>query len=112
MPNMTEQNTPSAPVEEPTTAVERPQQPEPKGHREKRTGPILECYRYRLGNSTGSGALLSWTAAGPVTECGEYCAARAVSGTKTDAIAGKQQLESLLQQQGKRWSRQKINKPL
>ncbi|MFA9207448.1 MAG: uroporphyrinogen-III C-methyltransferase, partial [Yersinia sp. (in: enterobacteria)] len=52
---MTEQNTPSAPVEETTTAVERHQQPEPEGRREKRTGPILGAIAIALAIALGAG---------------------------------------------------------
>ncbi|HGM6839469.1 TPA: uroporphyrinogen-III C-methyltransferase [Serratia marcescens] len=52
---MTEQNTPSAPVEEPTTAVESSQQPAAASRKGKNTGPVLGAIAIVLVIALGAG---------------------------------------------------------
>ncbi|KJG82967.1 uroporphyrinogen-III C-methyltransferase [Yersinia pestis] len=98
---MTEQNTPSAPVEEPTTAVERPQQPEPKDHREKRTGPILGVIAIALVIALGAGLYYHGQQQAQLQSAENIALQEQLVALKQTLLQEKQQLESLLQQQGK-----------
>ncbi|AJJ61516.1 uroporphyrinogen-III C-methyltransferase [Yersinia aldovae] len=98
---MTEQNTPSAPVEETTTAVERHQQPEPKGHREKRTGPILGAIAIALAIALGAGLYYHGHQQAQLQNAANIALQEQLAALKQSQLQEKQQLESLLQQQGK-----------
>ncbi|CNJ90955.1 uroporphyrinogen III C-methyltransferase [Yersinia aldovae] len=98
---MTEQNTPSAPVEETTTAVERHQQPEPKGHRGKRTGPILGAIAIALAIALGAGLYYHGHQQAQLQNAANIALQEQLAALKQSQLQEKQQLESLLQQQGK-----------
>ncbi|VEB08925.1 uroporphyrinogen III C-methyltransferase [Yersinia enterocolitica subsp. enterocolitica] len=86
---MTEQNTPSAPVEETTTAAERHQQPEPEIRREKKSGPILGAIAIALAIALGAGLYYHGHQQAQLQEAGKYCAARTVSRIKAESVTGK-----------------------
>ncbi|WP_145605711.1 uroporphyrinogen-III C-methyltransferase [Yersinia intermedia] len=98
---MTEQNTPSAPVEETTTAVERHQQPEPEGRREKRTGPILGAIAIALAIALGAGLYYHGQQQAQLQDVANIALQEQLAELKQSQLQEKQQLESLLQQQGK-----------
>lgn len=98
---MTEQNTPSAPVEEPTTAVDRPQQPEPKGHRETRTGPILGAVAIALVIALGAGLYYHGQQQAKLQNAENITLQEQLVALQQSLLREKQQLESSLQQQGK-----------
>jgi uroporphyrin-III C-methyltransferase len=98
---MMEQNTPSAPVEETTTAVERHQQPEPEGYREKRTGPILGTIAIALAIVLGAGLYYHGHQQAQLQDAATNALQEQLVKLKQSQLQEKQQLESLLQQQGK-----------
>ncbi len=109
---MTEQNTPSAPVEEPTTAVERPQQPEPKGHREKRTGPILGVIAIALVIALGAGLYYHGQQQAQLQSAENIALQEQLVALKQTLLQENSNWSPYCSSRGKRWSRQKINKPL
>lgn len=98
---MTEQNTPSAPVEETTTAVERHQQPAPEERREKRTGPILGTIAIALAIALGAGLYYYGQQRAQLQDAATLALQEQLAELKQSQLQEKQQLESLLQQQGK-----------
>ncbi|EEQ09379.1 uroporphyrinogen-III C-methyltransferase [Yersinia mollaretii ATCC 43969] len=101
MPNMTEQNTPSAPVEETTTAVERHQQPAPEDRRGKQTGPILGAIAIALAIALGAGLYYYGQQQAQSQDAATLALQEQLAELKQSQLQEKQQLESLLQQQGK-----------
>lgn len=98
---MTEQNTPSAPVEETTTAVERHQQPAPEERREKRTGPIPGAIAIALAIALGAGLYYYGQQQTQLQDAATLALQEQLAELKQSQLQEKQQLESLLQQQGK-----------
>lgn len=98
---MTEQNTPSAPVEETTTAVERHQQPAPEDRRGKQTGPILGAIAIALAIALGAGLYYYGQQQAQSQDAATLALQAQLAELKQSQLQEKQQLESLLQQQGK-----------
>ncbi|CNF33185.1 uroporphyrinogen-III C-methyltransferase [Yersinia mollaretii] len=98
---MTEQNTPSAPVEETTTAVERHQQPAPEDRRGKQTGPILGAIAIALAIALGAGLYYYGQQQAQSQDAATLALQEQLAELKQSQLQEKQQLESLLQQQGK-----------
>lgn len=98
---MTEQNTPSAPVEETTTAVERHQQPTPENRRGKQTGPILGAIAIALAIALGAGLYYYGQQQAQSQDAATLALQEQLAELKQSQLQEKQQLESLLQQQGK-----------
>ncbi|WP_145572710.1 uroporphyrinogen-III C-methyltransferase [Yersinia mollaretii] len=98
---MTEQNTPSAPVEETTTAVERHQQPAPENRRGKQTGPILGAIAIALAIALGAGLYYYGQQQAQSQDAATLALQEQLAELKQSQLQEKQQLESLLQQQGK-----------
>ncbi|MDN0112046.1 uroporphyrinogen-III C-methyltransferase [Yersinia mollaretii] len=98
---MTEQNTPSAPVEETATAVERHQQPTPENRRGKQTGPILGAIAIALAIALGAGLYYYGQQQAQSQDAATLALQEQLAELKQSQLQEKQQLESLLQQQGK-----------
>ncbi|CQD39921.1 uroporphyrinogen-III C-methyltransferase [Yersinia mollaretii] len=98
---MTEQNTPSAPVEETATAVERHQQPAPENRRGKQTGPILGAIAIALAIALGAGLYYYGQQQAQSQDAATLALQEQLAELKQSQLQEKQQLESLLQQQGK-----------
>ncbi|AGQ29006.1 MULTISPECIES: uroporphyrinogen-III C-methyltransferase [Serratia] len=98
---MTEQNTPSAPVEEPTSAVESPQQPDAEKRKGKNTGPVLGAIAIVLVIALAAGGYYHTH-----RQAQQLIAANQTLQQQLEALKQNQQqersaLEGLLQQQGK-----------
>ncbi|MBH2721809.1 uroporphyrinogen-III C-methyltransferase [Serratia ureilytica] len=109
---MTEQNTPAAPVEEPTTAVESSQQPAAASRKGKNTGPVLGAIAIVLVIALGAIAIVLVIALGAGgyyhthKQAQQLIAANQALQQQLDGVKQSQQqernaLEGLLQQQGK-----------
>jgi uroporphyrin-3 C-methyltransferase len=101
MPNMTEQNIPSASVEEATTAVEKRQQPEPEGRREKRTGPILGAIAIALAIALSAGLYYQGHQQAKLQDAASSALQEQLAELKQNQLHEKQQVKSFLQQQTK-----------
>ncbi|RYM66721.1 uroporphyrinogen-III C-methyltransferase [Serratia liquefaciens] len=98
---MTEQNTPSAPVEEPTSAVESPQQPDAEKRKGKNTGPVLGAIAIVLVIALAAGGYYHTH-----RQAQQLIAANQTLQQQLETLKQSQQqersaLEGLLQQQGK-----------
>ncbi|EOG8256140.1 uroporphyrinogen-III C-methyltransferase, partial [Yersinia enterocolitica] len=91
---MTEQNTPSAPVEETTTAAERHQQPEPEIRREKKSGPILGAIAIALAIALGAGLYYHGHQQAQLQEAANIALQEQLAELKQSQLQEKQQLES------------------
>jgi uroporphyrin-3 C-methyltransferase len=101
MPNMTEQNIPSASVEEATTAVEKRQQPEPEGRREKRTGPILGAIAIALAIALSAGLYYQGQQQAKLQDAASSALQEQLAELKQNQLHEKKQVKSFLQQQTK-----------
>ncbi|MEY4474715.1 MAG: hypothetical protein RL248_482 [Pseudomonadota bacterium] len=98
---MTEQNIPSASVEEATTAVEKRQQPEPEGRREKRTGPILGAIAIALAIALSAGLYYQGHQQAKLQDAASSALQEQLAELKQNQLHEKQQVKSFLQQQTK-----------
>lgn len=98
---MTEQNIPSASVEEATTAVEKRQQPEPEGRREKRTGPILGAIAIALAIVLSAGLYYQGHQQAKLQDAASSALQEQLAELKQSQLHEKQQVKSFLQQQTK-----------
>ncbi|MFI0489679.1 MAG: uroporphyrinogen-III C-methyltransferase [Yersinia sp. (in: enterobacteria)] len=98
---MTEQNIPSASVEEATTAVEKRQQPEPEGSREKRTGPILGAIAIALAIGLSAGLYYQGQQQAKLQDAASSALQEQLAELKQNQLHEKQQVKSFLQQQTK-----------
>ncbi len=98
---MTEQNIPSASVEEATTAVEKRQQPEPEGRREKRTGPILGAIAIALAIAVSAGLYYQGHQQAKLQDAANSALQEQLAELKQNQLHEKQQVKSFLQQQTK-----------
>ncbi|ANI29665.1 uroporphyrin-III methyltransferase [Yersinia entomophaga] len=98
---MTEHTTPSAPVEETTTAVERPQQPEAETPKDKRSGPILGAVAIAIAIILSAGLYYQGHQQKQQLVAANQALQDQLAALKTSQTQEKQRLEALLQQQGK-----------
>ncbi|MGL4486032.1 MAG: uroporphyrinogen-III C-methyltransferase [Yersinia sp. (in: enterobacteria)] len=98
---MTEQNIPSASVEEATTAVEKRQQPEPEGRREKRTGPILGAIAIALAIALSAGLYYQGHQQAKLQDAASSALQEQLAELKQNQLHEKQHVKSFLQQQTK-----------
>ncbi|MEY4921298.1 MAG: hypothetical protein RLY17_15 [Pseudomonadota bacterium] len=98
---MTEQNIPSASVEEATTAVEKRQQPEPEGRREKRTGPILGAIAIALAIALSAGLYYQGQQQAKLQDAASSALQEQLAELKQNQLHEKKQVKSFLQQQTK-----------
>lgn len=98
---MTEQNTPSAPVEEPTTAVESSQQPAAASRKGKNTGPVLGAIAIVLVIALGAGGYYHTHQQAQQLIAANQALQQQLEGVKQSQQQERNALEGLLQQQGK-----------
>lgn len=98
---MTEQNTPSAPVEEPTPAVESPQQPDADNRKGKNTGPVLGAIAIVLVIALGAGGYYHTHKQAQTLIAANQALQQQLAELKQHQQQEKTALEGLLQQQGK-----------
>ncbi|HEJ9095897.1 uroporphyrinogen-III C-methyltransferase [Serratia odorifera] len=98
---MTEQNTPSAPVEEPARAVESPQQPEADSRKGKNSGPLLGAIAIVLVIALGAGGYYHTHQQAQALIAANQTLQQQLSALKQSQQQEKNALEGLLQQQGK-----------
>lgn len=98
---MTEQNTPSAPVEEPTTAVESSQQPAAASRKGKNTGPVLGAIAIVLVIALGAGGYYHTHKQAQQLIAANQALQQQLEGVKQSQQQERNALEGLLQQQGK-----------
>ncbi|WP_346826705.1 uroporphyrinogen-III C-methyltransferase [Serratia inhibens] len=98
---MTEQNTPSAPVEEPTPAVEISQQPDADRRKGKNTGPVLGAIAIVLVIALGAGGYYHTHQQAQQLIAANQALQQQLDGLKQSQQQERNALEGLLQQQGK-----------
>ncbi|MGF6192370.1 uroporphyrinogen-III C-methyltransferase [Serratia sp. 2723] len=98
---MTEQNTPSAAVEEPTPAVESPQQPAADHRKGKNTGPVLGTIAIVLVIALGAGGYYHTHQQAQTLIAANQAFQQQLAELKQSQQQEKSALEGLLQQQGK-----------
>lgn len=98
---MTEQNTPAAPVEEPTTAVESSQQPAAASRKGKNTGPVLGAIAIVLVIALGAGGYYHTHKQAQQLIAANQALQQQLDGVKQSQQQERNALEGLLQQQGK-----------
>lgn len=98
---MTEQNTPSAPVEEPTPAVKSPQQPDADHRKGKNTGPVLGAIAIVLVIALGAGGYYHTHKQAQALISANQALVQQLSELRQSQLQGKNALEALLQQQAK-----------
>jgi len=98
---MTEQNTPAAPVEEPTTAVESSQQPAAASRKGKNTGPVLGAIAIVLVIALGAGGYYHTHKQAQQLIAANQALQQQLEGVKQSQQQERNALEGLLQQQGK-----------
>jgi len=98
---MTEQNTPSAPVEEPTPAVETSQQPDADRRKGKNSGPVLGAIAIVLVIALGAGGYYHTHQQAQRLIAANQALQQQLDGLKQSQQQERSALEGLLQQQGK-----------
>jgi uncharacterized protein HemX len=98
---MTEQNTPAAPVEEPTTVVESSQQPAAASRKGKNTGPVLGAIAIVLVIALGAGGYYHTHKQAQQLIAANQALQQQLEGVKQSQQQERNALEGLLQQQGK-----------
>lgn len=98
---MTEQNTPSAPVEESNQAVESPQQPETGSRKSKNSGPVLGAIAIVLVIALGAGGYYHTHRQAQQLIAANQSLQQQLAELKQSQQQEKSALEGLLQQQGK-----------
>jgi uroporphyrin-3 C-methyltransferase len=98
---MTEQNTPSAPVEEPTLAVKSPQQPDAEHRKGKSTAPVLGAIAIVLVIALGVGGYYHTQQQAQALNAANQALVQQLTELRQNQQQGKNALEALLQQQAK-----------
>ncbi|MCW6540197.1 uroporphyrinogen-III C-methyltransferase [Yersinia ruckeri] len=98
---MTEHTTPSAPVDETTTAVERPQQPVAETPKNKGTGPILGTLAIAIAILLSGGLYYQSHQQNQQLQAANQALQEQLAALKQSQSQEQQQLETRLQQQGK-----------
>ena len=98
---MTEQNTPSAPVEEPTPAVESSQKPDTDNRKSKNSGPVLGAIAIVLVIALGAGGYYHTHQQAQTLIAANQALQQQLTELKQSQQQEKNALEGLLQQQGK-----------
>ncbi|MCR1000034.1 uroporphyrinogen-III C-methyltransferase [Serratia rubidaea] len=98
---MTEQNTPSSPVEESNQAVESPQQPETGSRKSKNSGPVLGAIAIVLVIALGAGGYYHTHRQAQQLIAANQSLQQQLAELKQSQQQEKSALEGLLQQQGK-----------
>ncbi|MCW6569056.1 uroporphyrinogen-III C-methyltransferase [Yersinia ruckeri] len=98
---MTEHTTPSAPVDETTTAVERPQQPVAKTPKNKGTGPILGTVAIAIAILLSGGLYYQGHQQNQQLQAVNQALQEQIAALKQSQSQEQQRLETRLQQQGK-----------
>ncbi|QHA87111.1 uroporphyrinogen-III C-methyltransferase [Serratia rhizosphaerae] len=98
---MTEQNTPSAPVEESNQAVESPQQPETGSRKSKNSGPVLGAIAIVLVIALAAGGYYHTHRQAQQLIAANQSLQQQLADLKQSQQQEKSALEGLLQQQGK-----------
>jgi uroporphyrin-3 C-methyltransferase len=98
---MTEQKTPSAPVEDIPAAVETPHQPETEPRKEQRTGMVLGAVAIVLVIALGGGLYYHGHQQAQAQTAANQALESQLAALKQIQQKDKEQIENLLQQQGK-----------
>lgn len=98
---MTEQNTPSTPVEEPTPSVESAQQPDADRRKGKNTGPVLGAVAIVLVFALGVGGYYHTHKQAQSLIAANQTLQQQLDGLKQSQQQDRSALEGLVQQQGK-----------